>query len=73
MKLQLTVAALVAAPFMALADAPAGGHALDCDQSMWIPVMSELRPGEVLYWNNRTCAIQEDGPEPIVLDEQIEE
>lgn len=58
MKLTFIAAAFIAAPFASFA-APTGGEALDCDQSMWKPVLSA--DGEVLYWNNRTCAIQEDG------------
>lgn len=57
MKKLLLTLAMALMPFAAIAQptAPAGGYALDCDQTMWKPIMSELNPGTVLYWNNRTC------------------
>lgn len=68
MKLFFAVAAFVAVPFVAAAERPAGYQALDCDPDMFKAVRSE-RTGEILYWNNRTCAVPEDGP----TKEEIEE
>lgn len=56
--LMTTAALLIAGPALAATpDRPAGWQGMDCDPDMFTAVMSELNPGTVLYWNNRTCKV----------------
>lgn len=80
MKRLLITTAIIAMPSLAVAaDRPAGWQSMDCDPDFFIAVESELNPGEVLYWNNRTCKVAggpSDAPadaEEVVYEEPKEE
>lgn len=73
-KILMTTAILAIVPVMAVATPafPPGAKSLDCDITKFKPVMSTLVPGKILYWNNPTCVVPEDGPE-IEEEEELAE
>lgn len=63
MKTFMTTAIFAIFPVVAMAApaTPPGAESLNCDIDKFKPVMSTVNPGEVLYWNNNTCAVPESG------------
>ena len=61
MKYIMTIAAIIAATStVAIADAPAGASAMNCDPTAFVAVLTA--DGRVAYWNNPTCvAVGGDG------------